>query len=270
MDTPNLPNQPSAAEPPTPNAGAAPQPAQQTGGQPLQQQWREQPPMMNQEIPRTQPPTAANQQGQQTDPNGVDAQSTSQAQQSQDQTQTQQDQQGQIPQDAYMPAFVRPQPEEVLVDWQAESRPYQPRKKKHFTTLGLISILVSLILLFAGQFFFMAVVLAAFFLYYVLNTTPPGMVTNKMTTYGIRVEDNLYYWEEMGRFWFTQKYGKDLLHIEIGRFPFRLTMLLGDLDKDVLKEVLSEVLLYQVPPLTMYERVAKWFQEKLPIDIDSN
>lgn len=81
MDTPNLPNQPSAAEPPTQNPGAVPQPAQQNGGQPLQQQWREQPPVMNQEIPRTQPPTAAAfQAGQPTDPNGVDAQSNSQAQ----------------------------------------------------------------------------------------------------------------------------------------------------------------------------------------------
>ena len=44
------------------------------------------------------------------------------------------------------------------------------------------------------------------FLAYVMSTIPPHAIKNKLTTYGVRSEDNLYYWEELGRFWFDKKH----------------------------------------------------------------
>ena len=281
MDTPNLPNQsPPAGPPPGNNDAWKPNPAPANDGnrpQPLQQQWQERPPVME---PPTQTQASSPTNTQPQDPNGVDATSTQPQQPPQPDQQTQQSAQESRPdqanippgyqESAFIPGMAKPQPEEILLEWSAESRPYIPRKRKHFTTIGLICVLIALILFFAGQMLAVAVLLAVFFLYYVLNSTPPGQVTHQFTTYGIRVEGTLYYWEEMGRFWFTEKMGKDILHIEIARFPFRLTMLLSDIEKEDMKALLSEILLFQVPPLTMYEKVAKWFQEKLPIDIDGN
>ncbi|MDQ5951292.1 MAG: hypothetical protein QG639_569 [Patescibacteria group bacterium] len=170
---------------------------------------------------------------------------------------------------AIIPGMAKPLPEEILFEWEALSRPFKARNRQYFTTIGLIAALVALILLFAGQMFSVAVIAAVIFVIYVLNTTPPGMVNHKLTTYGIRVENNLYYWEEMGRFWFTEKFGQHILNIEIARFPNRLTLLLGDVNKDDMQLVLSEVLLNQQPPPTAYEKAAAWLQEKLPIDIES-
>ncbi|PIY79395.1 MAG: hypothetical protein COY81_02785 [Candidatus Pacebacteria bacterium CG_4_10_14_0_8_um_filter_43_12] len=168
-----------------------------------------------------------------------------------------------------IPGMTKPMPEETLLEWQAPSRPFKQRNRQSFTTIGLICILIALILIFAGQLLPVAVIIALFFVYYVLNSTPPGLVTHKLTTYGIRVEDTLYYWEEMGRFWFTQKFDQPLLQIEIARFPNRLTILLGEISKDDMQLILAEVLLNQQPPPTTYEKAAQWFQEKLPIDIES-
>lgn len=170
---------------------------------------------------------------------------------------------------AVVPGVQKPLPEEILLEWQAASRPYKPRNRQYFTTIGLIAALIGLILIFANQLLPVAVVGAVIFVIYVLNTTPPGMVTHKLTTYGIRVENTLYYWEEMGRFWFTEKHGENILNIEIARFPYHLPLLLGDLNKDDMKTVLSEVLVNQQPPPTAYEKAASWIQEKLPIDIES-
>lgn len=172
------------------------------------------------------------------------------------------------PNEDYIPNAYKPQAEEVLFEWQSPSRPYKHRTKQYYSTILIIAVLASVILFFANQLVFVAVIAALVFLSYVLLTTPPSTVTQKLTTYGIRVEDNLYYWEELGRFWFSSKHGQDLLHIEVGRFPNRLTMLLGDLKKDDMAAVLSEVLLNEEPPPTTYEKAAQWLQEKLPMEIE--
>jgi hypothetical protein len=232
----------------------------------------EQPPVN----PRTQAPI---------DPGGYDAQSdqsppVQETQQPQTYTEPTQneEQSGSDAQQQYsvssqdqglFPGVAKPQAEELLFEWQSASRPYKARTRQYFTTISLIAALIALILAFAGQLLVVGVIAAVIFVVYVLNSTPPGLITHKITTYGIRIEDNLYYWEEMGRFWFTEKFGEPLLHIETTRFPNRLVILLGKIKKEDMAVVLSEVLLNQEPPPTAYEKAAKWLQEKLPIDLES-
>lgn len=161
------------------------------------------------------------------------------------------------------------QKEDVLFEWKAPSRPFKKQSRQFYTTIGIIALLIGLILFFAGQIIPVAVVFAVVFLAYIMYSTPPGIVVHKLTTYGIRVEDTLYYWEELGSFWFTQKYGEPLLHIETDRFPNRLTLLLGAVKKEDMQYYLEAMLPHEAPPPTAYEKGAKWLQEKLPIDLES-
>ncbi len=165
--------------------------------------------------------------------------------------------------------FEKPQVEEELVQWQAPSRPFKRHNRQFYTTIGMIVLLVGLILFFAGQTLPVAVMIAVVFFIYVQHSIEPGQVLYKLTTYGIRVENDLYYWSELGRFWFTTEYGMPVLHIEVGRFPFRLKMLLGDISEEGMTAVLSEILLNQTPPPTTYEKIASWLHEKIPIDLES-
>lgn len=166
------------------------------------------------------------------------------------------------------PWMYKPLPEKDILSWQAPSRPFKKRNKKYFSTIFIIALLVSLILGFAGQLYAIAVVVAVSFLAYTLSVVPPQEITYKISTWGIRVENTLYYWEELGRFWFTEKYGFDLLNIESARFPNRITILIGDQDKELLTTILQEVLLQQKPEPTLYEKAADWLQEKIPLDIE--
>ena len=118
-------------------------------------------------------------------------------------------------------------------------------------TIFVIALLVALIFIFAGQGWLpAALTFSIVFLVYILSTIPPQEVENKITTYGIRIEDNLYYWEELGRFWFEEKNGGKVLYIETIRFPGRIALLILDNSKAVLKKLLSEVLLNQKPKPT--------------------
>jgi hypothetical protein len=166
----------------------------------------------------------------------------------------------------YFADIPRPQPEEVIFDWTAESRPYKKRNKQYYTTVALIVFLVSLILFFAGQFLPIAVVITAAFLAYVLSSVPPHKTDILITTYGVRFDEQLYHWQELGRFWIDQRQGQDVVNIELGRFPHRITLVFDKKDEQTIVGVLSEVLLFEKPPLTSYEKASKWLAEKIPLE----
>jgi hypothetical protein len=162
-----------------------------------------------------------------------------------------------------------PQPEMIILEWEAPNRPFKKRNRQYYTTIAIIVFLISMILFFAGQFLPIAVVIAVAFLAYVLSAVPPETIVNRITTYGIRTDNALYYWDVLGRFWFSNKYGQRLLHVEVAHFPSQLTLLLGDQSEEEVTSVLSEVLLLEKPPLTTFDKAAKWLEEKIPLDTDS-
>jgi len=164
------------------------------------------------------------------------------------------------------PGQYVPLPEETVLEWQAPSRPFKKRDRQYYTTIIIIVFLVSLILFFAGQFLPIAVVVSIGFLAYVLSAVPPENITNKITTYGIRIDNDLYYWEELGRFWFEEKYGYQTLLVELNRFPGRIVLLLGQLSKENLTEILSEVLLNQTPPPTYMDKASDWLQKNIKLE----
>ena len=153
-----------------------------------------------------------------------------------------------------------------MATWEAPSRPFKKRDRQFFVTVTVIALLISLILFFSGQFLPIAVVISVVFLLYVLQVIPPHNISHKITTFGISVEGNLYYWQELGRFWFEKKYDQLLLNVETLRFPGRVTVVLPEDKKQDVTEILSEVLLQQKPDLTLFEKIAAWVQEKVPLE----
>lgn len=160
----------------------------------------------------------------------------------------------------------KPKPERTFLEWESPSRPFKKRSRQYYSTGVVIVLLISMILFFAQQVIPIAVVVAVAFLGYVLSVVPPTTAHHQLTTYGIRIDDQLYYWDELGRFWFTDKYGQRILHIEVARFPWRLSLLLGDLQEEYLSNILSEVLIKQQPALTPFEKASEWLQNKIPLE----
>jgi len=168
-----------------------------------------------------------------------------------------------------IPEDMRPQPESLLLEWQAPSRPYKKRNRQYYTTIAIIVLLISLILFFAGQFLPIAVVIAVAFLAYVLSAVPPEIVVHQITTYGIRSGENLYRWEELGRFWYTDRFKQRILNIEVSRFPNNLTFLLGEKSEAEFTELLSQILLQEKPQPTAFDKAAAWLEEKIPLDTEA-
>jgi hypothetical protein len=164
------------------------------------------------------------------------------------------------------PGLYKPVPEITVFEWVAPSRPFKKRQRQFFVTVTVIALLVSMILFFSGQFLPIAVVISVVFLLYVLQVIPPQDIKHTITTHGISVEGNLYYWQELGRFWFEKKHEQLLLNIETARFPGRVTLVFPAERRQEVTEILSEVLLEHKPDLTLFEKIAAWVQEKIPLE----
>lgn len=168
------------------------------------------------------------------------------------------------------PGMVKPLAEELVYEWQAGSRPFKKHTRQFYVTMITIVVLLSAIGIFAGQILIVAVVLSVAFLVYVLSAVPPHQIMYRITTYGIRLEDKLYPWEGMGRFWFDKKYDQKIVHLETIQFPNRLTLVLSEPEQEEdLDAILSEILLHQKPPLTFTEKAAKWLQDKFPLELET-
>lgn len=159
--------------------------------------------------------------------------------------------------------------ERLVLEWVAPSRPFKKRDREYYTTIGIIVFLLTLILFFAGQFLLIAVLISLAFVSYVLASVPPEPIHNMITTFGIRTGDQIFYWEELGRFWFSEKYKSDVLHVETARaFPAQLMLLLGDKTKEEVKTAMLKHTVFEKPAATWLDNAAKWMQEKFPLEKD--
>lgn len=161
---------------------------------------------------------------------------------------------------------IQPEAEEILMAWTAPNRPFKKRSGRYFTTTTLFIALLAIILLFIGQFFFMAVILSAGFLIYVTATVPPSDVFYQVTTHGIRIDKQLFYWEDLGRFWNDSKYGQRVIYIETFDFPGRITLLFDPQHENFLMNALANALINERPLPTFYDRVGEMLDKIFPME----
>jgi len=141
----------------------------------------------------------------------------------------------------------------TLFRWQSFSRPYTKRTAKWLVYTILLVLTIILILLFVHEFFIIAPVLALAFVAYILATVPPEIIENAVTTQGINTADRSYIWEELDDFWFTEKRGFTMLHIDTFiSWPRRLLLLINLGDKDKIKDLLVRYLPYRELPKTSW------------------
>ena len=136
-------------------------------------------------------------------------------------------------------------PEKTVLTWQAPSRPYKKRNKEYYTTIASIVFLVAVILLFLKEWLLIAVIISLAFVSYVLASVKPQSTEHTITTWGITTGEKKYKWENLVRFWFTQKFSSTMLHVDTNMgFPRQLIMLVdgkkGEIEKIMQKYVTFE------------------------------
>jgi len=156
----------------------------------------------------------------------------------------------------------------TLLAWKAPVRVFKKRDREFWTTVASIAILVAIILFFIKEWLLIAAIIALIFVYYILSTVPPEEVEHQITTRGIRFAGKDFLWDELGRFWFSQRFEQKILNIETrGRLPGRLELLLGPVEEGKIKEILVKYLSEETPLPSFLDRASDWLSKKVPLEI---
>jgi len=154
--------------------------------------------------------------------------------------------------------------EKTLVKWSAKSRPFKKRSREFYVNLYAISALVGLILFLIEGIVPVILVVAILFLFYIFSTIEPEEARYELTTFGMRVNDQLIrYWEEMGLYWFSKKMGEEVLVIETHTMPWKLEVIIPVENKDKIKDIVSKKLYENETPETSMDRFIHWIGSKI-------
>ncbi|MBP7927720.1 hypothetical protein KAZ57_01075 [Patescibacteria group bacterium] len=137
-------------------------------------------------------------------------------------------------------------PKEVFLSWSAEvphnSNSMDPKLKKNLMIIGIVFALLFAVM---QEFFLILVIASVFFMSYVFSTMAPPKVSYEVSNFGIKVSDIMYYWDELQSFFFTTKYGEELMLVDArDRMPKRIFIHFKKADREKLMDVLNSRVIY--------------------------
>ena len=168
----------------------------------------------------------------------------------------------------FTPKMMEAEEIKTLLTWQAPSRPFRKKDRSYYTTLAIIVILLVLILFLAKEFLLIATLLSLAFVAYVLAFVPPHKVDYRISTQGITVGEDFYFWHFLDAFWFKEKEGSKILHIQTRlRFPAQLMLVLDGVEEEKVKKIVAKFLPYvEVPYKTWMEKWSESLQKHFPLE----
>lgn len=165
-----------------------------------------------------------------------------------------------------LPEYLNPQ---IILFWKAPLRPYKKRSKHILRFYLAIALLLSAIILFFGDRVLLIPIWSLLFLFYILTITPPPIVENRVTKFGVETAGITMRWEVLSHFYFTQRFGYDVLTI-VTHEPYSLHSYLVVPTAEIKSEVmaiLSEHIMFQdKPQRTMTDRMVDWLSHLIPDD----
>lgn len=156
----------------------------------------------------------------------------------------------------------------TLLTWEAPSRPFRERDRSYYTYSAALVIVIITILFLIREFLLIGTILALTFVAYVLAFVPPSNIKYRISTQGIIIGDNFYFWHFLDSFWFKEKEGFKVLFIQTRlRFPAQLMLVLGDTDQEqVKKEVAKFLPFHEMPHRSIMDKWAEGLQKHFPFE----
>ncbi|MDO8577249.1 MAG: hypothetical protein Q7R82_02830 [Candidatus Daviesbacteria bacterium] len=171
------------------------------------------------------------------------------------------------------PEFFTPKMSEAeeiktLLFWEAPARPFRKKDRSYYTTIAILAVLLMLIAFLAQEFLLIGVILSFAFVTYVLAFITPHKINYKISTQGITVGEDFYFWHILDAFWFKQKDGSKVLHIQTRlNFPSQLMLVLGDQDEEKIKKLVARFLPFvEVPYKSWVEKWSESLQKHFPLE----
>ena len=156
----------------------------------------------------------------------------------------------------------------TLLSWEAPARPFRKKDRSFYTTIAILAILLIIISFLAQEFLLIGVILSFAFVTYVLAFVPPKEITYTISTQGITVGEDFYFWHYLDSFWFKEKDGSKVLHIQTWlRFPAQLMLVLKGEDEEKIKKIVARFLPFHEKPFKSWmEKWSESLQKHFPLE----
>lgn len=158
-------------------------------------------------------------------------------------------------------------PKETYFSWQSIGRSTHvagnPRLTRSFLVIGVI---VALFLVILQEYLLILVVASFIFVSQILSKTPPEMQRYELSSHGVSIGDEIYYWHQLQRFFFFNQNGVSSAAIDLKNgFPSRLFLSINEGDQEKIKEILKQKLhfLEAGAPETFLDRAYKSVSSQL-------
>jgi hypothetical protein len=164
-------------------------------------------------------------------------------------------------------------PKEVFMSWEKTLSPSDKTViSDRFTRPAImIGIVVGIILLIMQEFILMITIGSIIFFLQALRKMLPESLRYEISSHGILVGDDMYYWGKLRRFFFITREGSEVLAIDttLG-FPGRIYIHFDQSDKGKIKETLDRYLHYlESEPRTVFDNTYERIVGKFNIEDDS-
>jgi len=174
----------------------------------------------------------------------------------------------QNPPEVFTPKMMEAEEIKTLLSWEAPSRPFRKKDRSYYTTIAILAILLILIAFLMREFLLIGVILSFAFVAYVLAFVPPHNIKYKISTQGITIGEDFYFWHFLDAFWLKEKDGSKILHIQTRlRFPAQLMLVLQDKDEEKVKKLVARFLPFvEVPYKSWMEKWSESLQKHFPLE----
>lgn len=168
----------------------------------------------------------------------------------------------------FTPKMMEAEEIKTLLSWEAPARPFRKKDRSYYTTLAIIVILLILILILAKEFLLIATLLSLTFVAYVLAFVPPSKIGYRISTQGVTVGEDFYFWHFLDSFWFKEKEGHKVIHIQTRlRFPAQLMLVLEGMDEEKVKKIVGRFLPFHEKPFKSWmEKWSESLQKNFPLE----
>lgn len=161
---------------------------------------------------------------------------------------------------------------QTLLKWSAPLRAYKKRKAGVMRFYIALSLVLSALVFLFGDKILILLIWAVMFLFYILTITPPPIIENKITKFGIDTNGNTIRWDFLSHFYFIRKFDYTVLVVvSVAPYYYHMYLVLpNDEAKTRVIQILSEHVVYQENPRkTSMDKIVEWFGKLMP-DFEEN
>lgn len=173
------------------------------------------------------------------------------------------------PEEQFHPKLSEAEEVKTLLSWEAPSRPFREKDRSYYTTIAILVILLGLIAFLAQEILLIGVLLSFAFVAYVLAFVPPGNIHYRISTQGVVVGEDFYFWHYLDSFWFKKKENSTVLYIQTRlRFPAQLMLVLGEGmgEEEVKKTVAKFLPFHEIPYKSWLDKWSEVLQKHFPLE----